>query len=191
MVQVTDKPTRTWKMPWDIPNERLANGPWHLQQWCVSTEAGHFVMLCNNIKNDKGTWVREGEFIDKLRGFSAQHILERTDLDRIYRISATKGIPLLEAMVEHVGKEQFSPSYIDAIHAAPKRYADPKYGPAVAPTTDNDFASYEEEPPPKPTYMVEAEEKAKAAKKKKSKKKASKKQNIGDALLERQAAEKE
>ena len=166
MVQVAIK---RFRLPWD--NQLSAGKPWRLFRWWANLDTGTFNRLDFNIKKQKNEETGRvedivvGDQVNRLKGFVVE--LDKSDLERIYTISATRDIGLFDALVIHKGESFFPPNFLDAVENVPCYKAHEKY------------AVEEEKPEPAPVV------KKKAAKKKARKKRAAKTSEMEDILNER------
>ena len=128
MDQVSEK-RRYSKLPWAAAH--MVNEQWHLHRWWLNVKTGTLNLLTQKMgkvfdtETGRFTWVRENHFEEKFDRHV--HIVEKPEMERIYQISATEDITILEAAVELIGKDQFPPAWLDEMADAPQVFADPMY----------------------------------------------------------------
>lgn len=120
---MTDKNTRL--LPWDADNSE--GNPWHLHRWWVHPDSGTICLVDAKIKFDTESrqWVREEQYENRFKG--NPHLMEKSELERVFTISASNGVSLMDAVIEFFGEDEFSNSELTRMQSARPTYADPRY----------------------------------------------------------------
>jgi len=131
-METEDATIKRMVLPWD--NNISGGVPFHLYRWWANTGTGTMCMLDRDISREQNpdtmqmeTVVNKekGEYLNRLQG--EQVILDMADMTAIYQISATHDIGLMQALVKHMGTDNFSPQFMEKCEEAPLYKANEKY----------------------------------------------------------------